>query len=265
MGACGSPVLHLLGALRSAPSARRPPLGALRSAPSARRPPMIGASFPYMLRKTGAERKNGGWDQPTGRRLASRLALAPALAVLGRLGPALGAGLGAGLRALGGQGHVALSRGERVPAAPGHRGVPGRVARGDQQATEHGDVLQEVNALLRALLLVIGLPEPVPGVRGRQQARRDGQRRHPREAAQGQHRAGHQLDRAVDPDRLLNIVRHEGRPLGERPDHRFRGRHLLVRMQHGVQTLDDEDRRQHGTRDSSQHSHDARMPVCRGF
>ena len=167
---------------------------------------------------------------------------------------------GLGLGALGDQFRVVLGGVDRVPATPGQRWVPGRVARRDQQAAQYGKVLQEVDALLHALLLVVGLPEPVPGVGRGYQVHRNGERRQPREAADGQQRARDDLNRAAESDRRLDVVRYEGHPFGERPDHRFRSRYLPVWVQDGVQPLHDEDRGQHGTRGSSQYSHDRRMP-----
>src|SRR5215472_15628994 len=95
----------------------------------------------------------------------------------------------------------------RVALAPGERGAPGGVARGDQQAAEDGEVLEEVDALLCALLLVLDL-------RGRQ----------PWEYAQRQQRAGRELNGTVEAHRVLGRGRHAGHVIGERGYHRLRPR-----------------------------------------
>ena len=136
-------------------------------------------------------------------------------------------------------------------APPGQRRSPGGVGGGDQQAAEHGDVLEEVDALLRPVLVVRGLPEPVPGDRGGHQGRRDREGRKPRQPAHRQQRAGHDLDGAADPHRLLGIAGHGGHPLGDRPDHRLGPRGHPLGMQQGVEALDGEDGRQHRACDSS--------------
>ena len=63
----------------------------------------------------------------------------------------------------GDQRHVTARRTGRVAGAPGEGGAPGGVGRGDQQAAEDGEVLEEVDALLCAFPLVLDLPEPVAG------------------------------------------------------------------------------------------------------
>src|SRR5215470_74109 len=156
------------------------------------------------------------------------------------------------------------SRGtNRVAPAPGERGAPGSVARGDQQAAEDGEVLEEVDALLCALLLVLDLPEPVAGGRGGHQRDRDRRGRQPREDAQRQQRAGRELDGTVEAHRVLG-GRHAGHELGERGYHRLRPRGHPFGKEHGVKALDDENRRQHRACGISQHTHGRHLPRAAG-
>ena len=60
-----------------------------------------------------------------------------------------------------------------------------------------------MNSLQRPLLRIVLFPEPVARRRGRHERARDRQRRQPGRPADGQQRAGGELDRAVDPDGLL--------------------------------------------------------------
>ena len=64
----------------------------------------------------------------------------------------------------------------RVTAPPGERRPAGGVGRRDQETAEDCHVLEEMDSLLGALLLVLDLPEPVPGQRGGHQRCRDGER-----------------------------------------------------------------------------------------
>ena len=59
-------------------------------------------------------------------------------------------------------------------------------------------------------------PEPVARRRGRHQRRRQGQRGQPGQPAQGQQRAGHHLDRAVQPHHVLGLGRDGREPLAQR-------------------------------------------------
>ena len=85
-----------------------------------------------------------------------------------------GAGLARDLGRPGGQGHVMACGPGCVAAPPGKRRAASGVCCRDQETAEDGHVLEEMDSLLCALLLVLGLPEPVPGQGGGHQRCRDG-------------------------------------------------------------------------------------------
>ena len=118
-----------------------------------------------------------------------------------------------------------------------------------------------MDALLRLVLFPVVLPEPVSGQGGGDQGRGDRERGQPREPAEGQQRAGHQLDGAVEAHRLLGLGGHHGDPFGQRPDHRLGRRRDPVGPAKGVITLENEDGRHHGTREGSQYRHECHLPT----
>ena len=99
------------------------------------------------------------------------------------------------------------------------------------------------------------LPEPVPGQRGGHQRGRERERGQPRKAAQRQQGARHDLDGTVDAHRLLGLAGYRGHPIRDRPDHRLRLCRNPLGPQNGVRTLDNENRRQHRARESSEYRH----------
>ena len=86
------------------------------------------------------------------------------------------------------------------PGPPGDARLAVGVAGGDDEAAHEGDVLEEVQLLLGALGLVLDLPEPMPGERGRDQRRGEHCGREPGGAAGGQRQAGTDLDCGIDLD-----------------------------------------------------------------
>ena len=105
--------------------------------------------------------------QPTGTQLTGTQLTGSADRKARGQAPGLPAGLARRLRRTGDQRRLPAGRLGGVPGAPGQRGVPGGVRRGDQQAAEHGQVLQEFDPLLRLVRFLLGLPEAVPGRGGR--------------------------------------------------------------------------------------------------
>ena len=63
-----------------------------------------------------------------------------------------------------------------------------------------------MDALLRGIAFLFLLPEPVAGQGGGHQGRGDRQRGQPRPPAQGQQRAGHDLDSAVEADGVVGLA-----------------------------------------------------------
>jgi hypothetical protein len=92
-----------------------------------------------------------------------------------------------------------------LPRPPPDRGPALRVGRGDEQAAQQSEVLQEVDLLLRTDLGVVLLPEPVPRERGGDERRGERRGGEPGELAERQHRARDDLHTCVDLDEHLVV------------------------------------------------------------
>ena len=172
--------------------------------------------------------------------------------------------------------------------APGERRLALGVRCRDEQTAQQAHVLEEVD-LLHLLGLGVGLlPEAVPGQRRRDQGRGERRRGQPGELAQGQHRAGDDLDPAVDLDEGLVVQpvgggprNVDGRGIGRLVDRRGRSVGRLLEhgrdgVEDGLRRLDvalrglqggdptlDEDGGQHRPRHSAK-EHVVRFPVGGG-
>src|SRR2546421_3509134 len=115
-----------------------------------------------------------------------------------------------------------------VPQARPALGVDG----GQEQPADQGEVLHEEDLMPRALLLVVLLPEPVPGQRGRDERGGQGRGRRPAQAGQ-QEQAPDEVYRTVELDEAARVGRYplvdpgqsRADPVRDRPGCRYqRGR-----------------------------------------
>src|SRR5205814_10378672 len=95
----------------------------------------------------------------------------------------------------------------QVAGTPGEAGPALGVQRGEDQAAEQAEVLEEVGLLLLAHGAVLDFPEPVAADRGRDDRPDQDQRRGPVQPG-GQQQAGGDLYRAVELDQGTRIGRY---------------------------------------------------------
>ena len=113
-------------------------------------------------------------------------------------------------------------------------------------------------------VVVLLLPEPVPGERRGHQAAGQQRRREPREPAEREHQPGADLHRAVDPDQLLGVLRQVRQLRRDRRRDLVGGGHLARGVPERVEPSGDEHGGEAGTGESAYEGHGRSLPEAGG-